>query len=516
MIGIRTSIGIGVGRHGALLNYTAEYKVVLAAVTGTKPSFPIQVVQNNFVKTLVDGGVWPKIPCIIPYFAGMPDAQDALIWWNNPSRRAVVSAIPPAYTVGKGFTGDKPNVKYINTKFNPAIDGGNLYTQNSASFCKFYTNNSDTSTMGSGVSSNSPSLNQLIFIPRFSGKSYSSLNSSVADYSPVPSNDIHDVFIATRISPSEYKLFKRKSLYQTISAASLPLINGECYSLGIHTLPSTVSSLGTDTMGLDLYASYLTDIEIGIVVDAIEELYNSLNNINNAWVEPKWEGPGICLSFDDISRAESWRTADLVLKNYGWKASFAINANSLSVLGSAQYAINSLINSGHEIMNHSVNHLDWQSYLTTHTPQEFYDTQIQPLQDNFNLLEGWKPTTFAYHQVYGASAPLDDHVLSKDIFQRTRSYMPDEYLIDANNTNPNIYGADGYAIYYKNGNWDALLSAVDRAFAENKILTFLGHTIGTTTDSLTMPISVLEALCQKVVGYGMKFYRIKDIPVKRN
>ena len=516
MIGIRTGIGIGMGRHGAMLNYTAEYKAVLAAVTGTKPSFPIQVVQNNFVKTLVDGGVWPKIPCIIPYFAGMPDAQDALIWWNNPSRRAVVSAIPPAYTVGKGFTGDKPNVKYINTKFNPAIDGIGLYTRDSAAFCKFYTNNSDSSAIGSGLSSIASDTNQTIFVPRFNGKSYSALNSSVADYLPVPSSDIHDIFFATRNISSEYKLYKRKSLYQTISAASLPLIDGECYSLGIHTLPSTVSNLGIDTFGLDVYSGYLTDSEISVFVDAIEELYKSVNSINYNWIEPVWQGAGVCLSFDDISRIPSWITADAVLKQYNWKASFAINAASLTILGGVQYTMNQLLNSGHEIMNHSKDHLDWKTYLLTHTPQEFYDTQIQPLQDNFNLLEGWKPTTFAYHQVYGASAPLDDHVLSKDIFQRTRSYMPDEYLIDANNTNPNIYGADGYAIYYKNGNWDALLSAVDRAFAENKILTFLGHTIGTTTDSLTMPISVLEALCQKVVGYGMKFYRIKDIPVKRN
>ena len=80
--------------------WTPQYMAVYNALTGEKPSTAVALAQNTFVDYLLGNNplsrdVWSKFDAIIPYGAGMPTAADALLWWNDPTKTAVLSATPP-------------------------------------------------------------------------------------------------------------------------------------------------------------------------------------------------------------------------------------------------------------------------------------------------------------------------------------------------------------------------------------------------------------------------------------
>lgn len=129
---------------------TTEYKAILAKLA-VKPIKRIQKLQNTCIVNLKAAGVWDKLACFIPYCAGMTDAGDALFWWNNPDRKATLSGTAPSYLAGNGFTGNGTSA-YINTTFNPSLDGADKYTQNDNSSGYWFRNLRTTpAATGSGL-----------------------------------------------------------------------------------------------------------------------------------------------------------------------------------------------------------------------------------------------------------------------------------------------------------------------------------------------------------------------------
>ncbi len=98
----------------------------------TLPSTGVQEHQDRMVKRLVDKGYWNRMDALYIFAQESNGAGEALLNWRNPGTYNGTAINSPAFTSLQGFTGDG-STSYINTNFNPAVDGVN-FAQNSASF----------------------------------------------------------------------------------------------------------------------------------------------------------------------------------------------------------------------------------------------------------------------------------------------------------------------------------------------------------------------------------------------
>ena len=275
--GIKTGIGIGQKvQIGAHVNLSAEYKAILSKVT-TKPSLPIQKAQNTFVKTLVDGGVMAKMACLIPYAWGMPNADDSLIWINNPNQKGSLSATPPTYDPLLGFTGNGVSA-YINTTFNPVADGIGKYTQNDASAGWLFGNARTVgATTGCGLSNGN---NGALIMPFYSANTgYFRINNA---YNTFTSTFTNSLFTLIRKSSTTVNIGKDRVIGADITKTSTALDNDVSYSLAIRALGAGVlaGSYMTDTIALEFHGAQLTQSDLNIICDAWDQLTYDIQPIN--------------------------------------------------------------------------------------------------------------------------------------------------------------------------------------------------------------------------------------------
>ena len=110
--------------------FDADYQAVLDYATTqgyTLPSESQQLLQNQLVVDLKDGGIWSKLDSFA-VFATDGNSDFALIDWIRLSQYTAVNS--PTFTTDGGFSGDGIS-SYIDTNFNPSTSGVN-YTLNNA------------------------------------------------------------------------------------------------------------------------------------------------------------------------------------------------------------------------------------------------------------------------------------------------------------------------------------------------------------------------------------------------
>jgi hypothetical protein len=111
--------------------FDADYLAVLNYATTqgyTLPSSGQQLLQNQLVVDLKDGGIWSKLDTF-GVFATDGDSDFALIDWIRLSDYTAVNS--PTFTTDEGFTGNGAT-SYINTSFNPTM--AVKMTSNNANF----------------------------------------------------------------------------------------------------------------------------------------------------------------------------------------------------------------------------------------------------------------------------------------------------------------------------------------------------------------------------------------------
>jgi hypothetical protein len=111
------------------VSFDADYQAVLDYATTqgyTLPSAGQQLLQNQLVVDLKDGGIWSKLDTF-GVFATDGDSDFALIDWIGLSQYTAVNS--PTFTTDEGFQGDGTS-SYINTNFNPATQGVNFANNN--------------------------------------------------------------------------------------------------------------------------------------------------------------------------------------------------------------------------------------------------------------------------------------------------------------------------------------------------------------------------------------------------
>jgi hypothetical protein len=111
--------------------FDADYQAVLDYATTqgyTLPSAGQQILQNQLVVDLKDGGIWSKLDTFA-VFATDGDSDFALIDWIRLSDYTAVNS--PTFTANQGFAGNGAT-SYINTSFNPTM--AVKMTSNNANF----------------------------------------------------------------------------------------------------------------------------------------------------------------------------------------------------------------------------------------------------------------------------------------------------------------------------------------------------------------------------------------------
>jgi hypothetical protein len=140
--------------------FDADYQAVLDYATTqgyTLPSESQQLLQNQLVVDLKDGGIWSKLDTFA-VFATDGNSNFALIDWKRLSQYTAVNS--PTFTTNVGFSGNATSA-YVNTNFNPSTSGVN-YTSNNASRIMYGDLPSDSSypeSAGGGTDNLTRSLN---------------------------------------------------------------------------------------------------------------------------------------------------------------------------------------------------------------------------------------------------------------------------------------------------------------------------------------------------------------------
>jgi peptidoglycan/xylan/chitin deacetylase (PgdA/CDA1 family) len=225
--------------------------------------------------------------------------------------------------------------------------------------------------------------------------------------------------------------------------------------------------------------------------------------------EPDQNNGGVAITLDD-NYINEWAKADSVLSIYNWKATFCVSGfHNLD-----QDKINILLNfqnKGHEIANHSLNHIDINNYSEEHSLTEYIDNEVLPVSQMMRAA-GLEVNSFAY--AFGTRKPETDSALLPH-FDVLRALAwgykePAEHYCYYEG-NPVVY-AFTIDSNYEYATEEYILDLMEYARDYDRILILYGHKpvfdgeTGYTTD-----ISLLEAICNYAVENNVGFYCLKDL-----
>ena len=241
--------------------FDADYQAVLDYATTqgyTLPSASQQILQNQLVVDLKDGGIWSKLDTF-GVFATDGDSDFALIDWIRLSQYTAVNS--PTFTTDEGFQGNGTS-SYIETNYNPTIDAVNLSLNNaSIGFYEFAT------TIGpTGVIAGSDSgVNDIFFTQKFiNNNGYLRMNDQNATARPSLANYSNGLVIGQRINSSTLEYYTPAKVLNSYTAISTGLNNANITFLKW----SMVYGLSPISIGF-LGASFTSS--------EIDDFYNAVN-----------------------------------------------------------------------------------------------------------------------------------------------------------------------------------------------------------------------------------------------
>ena len=234
---------------------------------------------------------------------------------------------------------------------------------------------------------------------------------------------------------------------------------------------------------------------------------------------------GVFLSFDDIWYNASWVWGDSILKDYGWKASFAITTTptnneqqDIDQITAAAVNLNKLVTAGHELSNHTLRHKNFAYYTLTegHTRQEYLDNMVMTIQNHITNIVGYTPPSYIYSSWTGKDQEMSQMLLDAG-FQAIRygtEYYPTNYeSVCYNGSSQMLTGFLMDAYTGEQFTDEQILALLDYARVNKKIVALVGHKIVQTITVPTLQTSIdrLKMICQYVVNNGMEFYRLQDL-----
>lgn len=184
-------------------NYVPESKIIFAAM-GTTPDSDRKRLIDNFVRDLIDDGIWAKLDFL--YILAAHAENSSLLNWINPGTFDATNVHVTAYEVDRGYTGDGAN-DYLNSNYNPNTDAIN-YLQDDASMGVYVRTDVAENNCDIGGYSTIPTISAQIF-SRLAADGISTRINDAADLTPV-NTDSRGFFIVTRTRANARRIYKNK------------------------------------------------------------------------------------------------------------------------------------------------------------------------------------------------------------------------------------------------------------------------------------------------------------------
>jgi hypothetical protein len=223
---------------------------------------------------------------------------------------------------------------------------------------------------------------------------------------------------------------------------------------------------------------------------------------------------GIQLSFDDCN-IDEWCAAKDFFATYEAKVTFFVTYfDSLSDNEITKLKL--LYQASHEVACHGMHHLNGPNYLTSHSLNEYIDSEIVS-EINLMVSKGFFPESFAYP--YGAESPTLEAELLK-YFKVVRGISSTPLTMDPP-PRPWYYNFDGRIIYGMGIDashtiaTDEVIKGLQYTLENDCVMILRGHHIGFIGVGATTTYSLLDVIFKFVNDNQMNFYRASDLqPLK--
>jgi len=241
-------------------------------------------------------------------------------------------------------------------------------------------------------------------------------------------------------------------------------------------------------------------------------LFSLLSSCNDPAAPTTPKKAAVIFTFDDTN-IESWYNNRDLFEQYNIKATFFLSHPEW-MSSTMLNQLHELLQAGHEVACHTINHLNALDYLESHTLEEYINTEIIRAKDTMVTL-GFAPKTFA--MPYGLSNNTIDQEILKH-FSRIRSATQnynnttldqiDEifYKWDGNLV-PNAMGID---VFY-NISIANLTNGLERAKNNQEVIIFYAHKIDDSGNNFTTSRAYLEAAFQAANQLKLESIRFGDL-----
>ena len=250
--------------------FCSEYQRIYddLAGSGTPPGDAVAAAQNTMVCTLVDAGIWAKLDTFYCYAQTVNTAGEALVNWVNPGTYDATAFNAPIFTSLEGFTGG--GTAYIDTNWNPAVNGVNYIQDNASVGCYIRTNVDELKT-DFGVSAGGAQTTQLW--SRRTNSANFNLNSTLNNNNV--NADSRGFFVMIRDAANNMDLYKNKNLIVDGNRASIAIPNGNMFVLARNLIGTGPGLKTTRQLSFFLAGAALSPTEINILTDTIEAYMDS-------------------------------------------------------------------------------------------------------------------------------------------------------------------------------------------------------------------------------------------------
>jgi hypothetical protein len=241
----------------------AIYNNTVYAAMPTKPTGTVLLRQQTLFKTLYDKGIFAKSRLI--YVPAVHAEDSSLINWKNPGTYDLTKVNTPTWTIEKGFKGVVASSSYLNTHFNPTVNG--TLTEDDIAFALGVgTDVQDANTEIGG----SDGVALIYFAARsVADVRWQGINSIF--YSPSANTRAIGHYVVSRNAHANYTVYKNKTETTPASpgGVSTGLLNAEIYLCGFNNNGEALTPNIKDVPYFIL-SSYLSATEKDYIVDAFE------------------------------------------------------------------------------------------------------------------------------------------------------------------------------------------------------------------------------------------------------
>jgi len=242
----------------------------------TKPNSTLAQIQNNFIITLINSGIWHRMDLLYNFMIHTNDASEAYINWINPGTFNLTdpSGTNPEFNTYRGITGDY-TTDWLNTNFIPVQHCINSST-NSFTLAA-YINTFNTGGVAIGAASSASPYSRTAIQPTYSAtvqRAY--INSEITPTTGANPNSLTGLHLATRVASNRVNVFINDVCTGTSTVVSNRAVNQSLTLLAQNVNGTSQDNFFGSQMGMAFVMDGVTPIDVSIINNAIKDYKKGL------------------------------------------------------------------------------------------------------------------------------------------------------------------------------------------------------------------------------------------------